>query len=141
MKALLISAVLAGALALPAAAQQVAASAGPAVTKFDGATHAEYFGDPMEWARFQMVVTTQEFREIRQGTEKDTRARLVDGYLVVTGCLVRACTTTRAGLAVEVETGKGMAVIWQRDREPRIFGAATGELPRPLADLAESGAL
>ncbi|MEM9045726.1 MAG: hypothetical protein AAGC81_13635 [Pseudomonadota bacterium] len=141
MKNLLISALTAALLATPAVAQQVAAKPGPAVTKFDGASHQQYFGDPMEWARFQELVTTEEFREIRQGTEKDTRTRLEGGYLVLTGCLVRACTTTRAGLAVHVETGQAMAVIWQRDREPRIFNAQSVQLPVSLTDLAENGTL
>ncbi|MEM1277575.1 MAG: hypothetical protein AAGH74_13700 [Pseudomonadota bacterium] len=141
MRSLFISTLALGLLAAPAMAQQVAAKAGSAVTKFDGASHDQYFGDPMEWARFQMVLTTQEFREVRQGTEQNTFTRLEDGYLVLTGCLVRACMTTRAGLAVHVETGEAMAVIWQRDREPRVFGVSEGRLPQSLAILANSGAL
>ncbi|MBY8974908.1 hypothetical protein KHP62_03745 [Rhodobacteraceae bacterium NNCM2] len=133
---LLIAALVAG----PALAQ-VAPQTGEAVRKWDGADHAAYFGDPLEWARFQMLLTSEEFREVRLATEGQTRAQVTGGHLVLTGCFVQACTSTRAGLAVEVESGKPFAVIWQRDREPRIFGAQDGKLPRELEALAQSGAL
>lgn len=124
-----------------ALAQQYLPQAGPAVTKWHGTGHDAYFGDPMEWARFQTLLTTDEFREIRQGSEGRTQVRVVGDHLVLTGCLVPACTSTRTGLAVAVETGKPIAVIWQRDREPRVFGTEIKSLPSTLRALAENGAL
>lgn len=139
MKRLLVAALIsAPALAL---AQQVAPSAGPAVTKWHQSSHAAYFGDPMEWARFQMLLTTEEFREIRQGSEGQTKVRVEGDHLILTGCMVPACTSTRAGIAVAVDTGETLAVIWQRDREPRIFGAKLAGLPPALRTLAEDGAI
>ncbi|MEL6478006.1 MAG: hypothetical protein AAFR17_11830 [Pseudomonadota bacterium] len=127
-------------IALPALAQ-LAGPGGAAVTKWQGASHAAYFGSPVEWARFQAVVTADEFREIRQNSEAETKARLEEGYLVLTGCMVRACTTARAGIAVEVETGRPMAVVWVRDRKPKVYGANKGPLPAALTRLAETGAM
>ncbi|MEM0924150.1 MAG: hypothetical protein AAGI13_13960 [Pseudomonadota bacterium] len=132
--------VLLALLASPALAQ-LAGPGGTAVTQWQGASHREYFGSAVEWARFQAVVTADEFREIRQNSEAETKARVEDGYLVLTGCMVRACTTARAGLAVEVETGRPMAVVWVRDREPKVYGAKSGPLPAALTRLAETGAL
>ncbi|MEM6904256.1 MAG: hypothetical protein AAF568_00030 [Pseudomonadota bacterium] len=144
MRALLITLLTAMAVTatIPSlAAAQPAPGTGPDVTRWDGATHRAYFGSPTEWARFQLVVTADEFREIRQATEAETEARLEEGYLVLTGCLVRACSTTRAGLAVEVATGKAMAAVWQRDRKPKVFGAKLDGLPVSLQKLATEGSL
>ena len=131
-------------LAFLAAAPALAQTAGPAgrdVTKWDGASHAEYFASPVEWARFQAVVTSEEFREIRQGTEMNTRTRIEDGFLVLTGCFKRSCPFTRAGLAVEVATGRPMAVVWQRDEGARFYGARGGRMAPALTRLAETGVL
>lgn len=124
-----------------AATQQIGPQAGAAVTKWHEAEHTTYFGDPMEWARFQTLLTTEEFREIRQGSEGQTRVRVDGDHLILTGCMIPACTSTRAGIAVAVDTGEPVAVIWQRDREPRVFGAKITSLPAPLRALAENGAL
>ncbi|MEM7239663.1 MAG: hypothetical protein AAF501_17795 [Pseudomonadota bacterium] len=140
MKTLLF---LAGLLSVPAlaVAQQAVPGTGPAVVKWHNASHTAYFGDPAEWARFQMLLSTEEFREIRQGSEGQTSLRVEGDHLILTGCMVPACNSTRAGLAVAVDTGDALAVIWQRDRQPRIFGAQLAGLPPALRALAESGAL
>lgn len=141
MKALCVAIGLAAGPVCLAAGAAMAGPAGEAVTKWDGASHDTYFASPVEWARFQLLLTSDEFREIRQATEAETRARVEGGYLVLTGCLVRACTSTRAGLAVSVADGTPLAVVWQRDRAPKVFGAEPAALPATLKALAETGAL
>lgn len=134
MKRILAAAALAAALPFAGSAQT-----GADVTKWVGASHDAYFSNAVEWARFQLLVTSDEFREIRQATEMNTRARVEGDHLILTGCLVRACTTTRAGLAVSVDAGKPLAVVWQRDREPKLYGAELDAMPPALRRLAESG--
>lgn len=129
------------ALSVALAVSAAGAQTGADVTRWDGATHEAYFGSPVEWARFQLLLTPEEFRDIRLATEGETRVRIEGGDLVLTGCLLRACTTTRAGLSVAVETGATTAVIWQRDREPKIFTSQNTDLPAALRRLAETGAL
>ncbi|MEM7506790.1 MAG: hypothetical protein AAF415_08585 [Pseudomonadota bacterium] len=136
MRALFIASILACLGAGPSLAQT-----GSDVTRWDGATHKQYFGSPAEWARFQTLLTSEEFRDIRLATERETRVRIEGGDLVLTGCMMLACNSTRAGLSVAVDSGATTAVIWQRDREPQVFTSNGAALPEALRRLADTGAL
>ena len=133
-----LAAILAVFLALPAMAQQKTSGpqAGAAVSKWDGASHAAYFEDPMEWARFQTIMSAIEFRNLRIGTERSDGARLEGGYLVMTGCAVRICDDEQGGIAVHVKTGKPMAVFWRKGWPAEIYGATETALPKALKLIA-----
>lgn len=137
MKRWLLMAALA---AFPAKAQEVPQT-DAAITRWDGATHDAYFSDPLEWARFQDLLTSEEFREIRIATAGQTRVRVAGRYLLLTGCLPTACTSTRAGLGIEIETGVTSAVIWQKNLTARRFHHPGQPLPPELDEMARNGAL
>ncbi|MEM7176650.1 MAG: hypothetical protein AAF503_02995 [Pseudomonadota bacterium] len=126
--------------AFPIAAQDVPQN-GMAITRWHGATHQAYFADPLEWARFQDLLTSEEFREIRIATAGETRVRVAGRYLVLTGCLPTACSSTRAGLGIEIETGTTSAVVWQENLDPRRFYHPGKPLPPELDALARNGVL
>lgn len=134
----LIATLMVAFLALPALAQQqtTGPKAGSAVSKWDGASHAEYFADPMEWARFQTIMSAIEFRNLRIGTENSDGFRVEGGYLVMTGCAVRICDDEQGGIAVHVKSGAPMAVFWRKGWPAEIYGAAETSLPKPLKLLA-----
>lgn len=125
-------------LALPAAAQQqtTAPKAGSAVSKWDGASHAEYFADPMEWARLQTIMSAIEFRNLRIGTENSGGFRVEGGFLVMTGCAVRICDDVQGGVAVHVKSGTPMAVYWRKGWPAEIFGGTETALPDALKLIA-----
>jgi len=137
MRRIALAALLA-ALAGSASAQQTLTEpeAGPAVSRWVGAAHESYFAAPSEWARFQRVMSAVEFRDLRLGTERTEGFRREAGHLVMTGCAMRACETVVGGLAVEIETGRPMAVFWRHGAGLRIYGAERGALPPALAALA-----
>ena len=134
----LLAALLLALLALPATAQQptTAPKAGSAVSKWDGASHEAYFEDPMEWARFQTIMSAIEFRNLQIGTERSDGFRVEGGYLVMTGCAVRICDDEQGGIAVHVKSGAPMAVFWRKGWPAEIYGVAETALPKPLKLIA-----
>ena len=62
---------------------------------------------------------------------------LVDGVLIARGCRPHICPDFVGAIAIELATGRPYALIYNREKGLKVYGATLTDLPEPLRKIAQ----
>ena len=110
------------------------ANADTNVTRWVGQYAFDVMEDPVEKKRFRTIMDAKTFELFKQATSVASPIGS-DGFWVVgEGCWPHTCDTRAGFFAIEIATGKPVAVMLF-DGKRFTFGARAGAIPKPLADV------
>ena len=113
------------------------AGTGSDVTRWASHHPSQILQAPSEWYRFSTIMSPDDLEELWYNIQVAARreTQVVDGVLVAWGCRAHWCPEAKAGIAIEVATGRPHAVTCTHEHGIRAFGSAPSLLPVPLRAL------
>lgn len=110
------------------------ASADTNVTRWVGQYAFNVMEDPAERKRFRSIMDAKTFELFKQATSVASPIGS-DGFWVVgEGCWPHTCNTRAGFFAIEIATGRPIAVMLF-DGKRYTYGARADEIPKTLADV------
>lgn len=110
------------------------ASADTNVTRWVGQYAFDLMKDPGERKRFRTIMDAKTFKLFKQATSVASPIGS-DGFWVVgEGCWQHTCNTRAGFFAIEIATGRPVAVMLF-DGKRYTYGARANGIPRPLAEI------
>ena len=104
------------------------------VTRWIGKYPFDVFEESDERTRFRGIMTAAELKTFMTATSVAGPITSDGRYVLAEGCWPRSCDTRAGFFAIEIATGKTVAVLLF-DGKRTIYGAADDQVPRSLAEL------
>ena len=115
------------------------AGAGPDVTRWIDAHQGDILDDPSERRRFSSIMPPAALYELVRNTGLGVAGNsgLVDGVLIARGCRPHICPDFVGAIAIELATGRPYALIYNREKGLKVYGATLTDLPEPLRKIVQ----